>query len=242
MTSKMKAFSTRIFSHQWLPAAPHVPREAQKVMIVLHGRGDSLRSFRSIREELDIPEMNYLLLNAPRGYDDGYSWYAFEPNQGRGILQAREKLRQLMNELELAGWKSTDVFFFGFSQGCVVSVDFALHYIKSLGGVIGISGYVFFFPNWKKAVSKAAFQTPLLITHGFFDDVIPLEGVRHNVDELHAARLPIEFREFNKDHGIDDEIEIPFIRSWVMKFWKSKSARRPFKRASRSLPQTRSIN
>ncbi len=185
-------------------------------MIVLHGRGDSLKPFRSIKKELKLPQMNYLLLNAPRKYDGGYTWYAFPPNQGFGVLQNRKRLNLLLDELAEQGWESQNIFFYGLSQGSLISCDFAMHSDRALGGVIAISGYIYFFSNWKKKLGSAAWATPYLITHGCFDDLLPINETRQQVERLKKADLPILWKEFNKEHEIDLEIETPFIRNWVL--------------------------
>lgn len=189
----------------------------KKLMIVLHGRGDSLRPFRYIDEELKIPGMNYLLLNAPRRYDTGYTWYGFPPNQGPGVLLARKKLTRLIAELEDQGWNSRDIFFFGFSQGCLVSCDFGMHTKKPLGGIIGVSGYIYFFKNWRREITPAAYKTPWLITHGTLDDALEIEETRKDVSRLKDAKLPILWKEFKKDHEIELNKEAPFIKKWVLK-------------------------
>jgi phospholipase/carboxylesterase len=208
--------STKNFSFEFQPASARIPRSEQRLMIVLHGRGDSLRPFRELREELRIPGMNYLLLNAPRKYDGGYSWYAFPPNQKNGILKSRAKLLSLMDELQEQGWNSREIFFFGFSQGCLMSVDMGLHFTQPLAGIIGVSGYVYFFRNWKKTLPSAAFHTPWLMTHGIFDDALGIGDTRGHVKQMHSVGLPILWKEFNKDHEIDQEIEAPMIRNWIL--------------------------
>lgn len=184
-------------------------------MIVLHGRGDSLRPFRNFDKELKIPGMNYLLLNAPRKYLSGFTWYAFPPNQQLGIYEARKKLNILMEELIMQGWKPEDVFFFGFSQGCLVSCDFAMNYEHRLGGVIGVSGYVYFFKNWKKNLKLGSMQTPVLLTHGLRDQDLPLAETKSHYEKLKNIGLNIDWLEVDKDHEIDDEMEIPLIRDWI---------------------------
>lgn len=202
------------FDHYFIPARR--PRDgARKLMIVLHGRGDSLRPFKAFDQELRAWEMNYLLLNAPRKYDGGYTWYAFPPKQARGVLNARDKLRRLIAELERKGWNSRDIFLFGFSQGCLVSCDFGMNFEKPLGGIIGISGYVYFFPKWRERLPDAAFETPWLITHGRQDVDLLMEETYASVIEMQRAGLPIEWREFNKEHEIDERKELPYIRRWV---------------------------
>lgn len=112
-------------------------------MIVLHGKGDSIRPFRKFDQELQIPEMNYLLINAPKKFLDGFSWYGDPPFQKDGVLKIRDKMFLLLQELEEQGWKSENIFLFGFSQGCLVSSDIALNYPKKLGGSSSVSADIF---------------------------------------------------------------------------------------------------
>jgi len=55
----------------------------------------------------------------------------------------------------------------------------------------------------------------LLITHGAFDPLIPLAGVREQVNLLKAAGLHVEWHEFAKDHTIAGEQELSVIREFV---------------------------
>lgn len=201
--------------HSWIKAQASVPRSAQYLMIVLHGRGDSLDSFVSIREELKIPEMNYLLVNAPRAYDGGFSWYAFEPNQKTGILKSRAKLVQLISELSQLGWAPNKIFLYGFSQGSLLSCDLAMFAPFQFAGIVGISGYIYFFEEWKKSLLPSAFQTPWLVTHGLQDDALPIVKTREQIFKLKDVGLPITWKEFLKDHEIDLYIETNFIRKWI---------------------------
>lgn len=40
-------------------------RDSRRLMIVMHGLGDTLESFRSLPAEINLPWLNYLLVNAP---------------------------------------------------------------------------------------------------------------------------------------------------------------------------------
>ncbi|MES3036414.1 MAG: alpha/beta fold hydrolase [Bdellovibrionota bacterium] len=195
-------------------------RKSDKLMIVMHGRGDSMKPFQKFDEEMQIPEMNYLLLNAPRKFLDGFSWYGEPPYQREGVVRIRQKLMQLLEQLEKQGWKSKNIFLFGFSQGCLISADLALNYPKKLGGVVGISGYFHFFPRWKTALSKQAKRTPWIFTHGFKDDVLDIDDTRFGVNKLKEAGLDVEWVELNKRHTLEDD-EYPIIRRWVKERLKS---------------------
>ncbi|HEX7675537.1 MAG TPA: serine esterase [Bdellovibrio sp.] len=202
--------TTDLFKHKFIPAK----KKSDFLMIVLHGRGDSIRPFYDFDDELNIPEMNYLLLNAPRRFLDGYTWYGEPPYQSNGVIKIREKLFDLLNDLENQGWDSQKIFLFGFSQGCLISADIGMNYPKKLGGVVGISGYFNFYPRWKNNLSQDAKKTPWLFTHGHQDDILPLEETKYGVEKLKGAGLKVDWVEMDKDHSLKDE-EYPIIRRWV---------------------------
>ncbi|GIL18056.1 MAG: carboxylesterase [Oligoflexia bacterium] len=201
---------TDLFQSHFIPSE----KPTDKLMIVLHGKGDSLKPFKDFHNEMQFKDVNYLLLNAPKKFDDGYSWYGEPPYQRDGVRRIREKMFQLLSDLENQGWKPENIFLFGFSQGCLVSTDLALHYPRRFGGVVGVSGYFQFFPRWKKQIHPRANQTPWLLTHGTKDDVLPLEDTKYGVEKLRKIGLQIDWVEFNKEHTLEDE-EYPIIRQWV---------------------------
>jgi phospholipase/carboxylesterase len=201
---------TDLFKHRFIQAK----KKSDYLMIVLHGRGDSIRPFSRFDEELNIPEMNYLLLNAPRRFMTGYTWYGEPPYQSMGVLKIREKLFDLLNDLENQGWDPKKIFFFGFSQGCLISADIGLNYPKQLAGVVGISGYFNFYPRWRNNLAPASKKTPWFFTHGRQDDVLPLEETRYGVEKLKDVGLKVQWVEMDKEHTLEDE-EYPLIRKWV---------------------------
>lgn len=201
---------TDLFKHKFIPAQ----KKSDYLMIVLHGRGDSIRPFASFDDELKVPEMNYLLLNAPRKFMDGYTWYGEPPFQKNGVLKIREKIFDLLNDLENQGWKSENIFLFGFSQGCLISADIGMNYPKKLAGVVGISGYFNFYPRWRNSISADAIKTPWLFTHGHQDDVLPIAETKYGVEKLKDAGFKVNWVELDKDHTLEEE-EYPIIRRWV---------------------------
>ncbi len=198
-------FSTKLFDHQWIPASKGTPASKQKVMVVLHGRGDSIEAYQAIKQELRLPQFNYLLLNAPRKYLGGFTWQS---------KAARRNLKTLVRQLEQAGWSPKDIFWMGHSEGAMTVADLVLHHKEAFGGVIGVSGYVRFFKGWRARKSGAK-KTPWLFTHGTRDRVILPREIREDVEQLSANEMPILYREFAKGHDFDYKNEVPFIRKWI---------------------------
>jgi len=59
-----------------------------RLMIVLHGLGDSMEGYRWLPEAMRLPWLSYLLVNAPDPYYTGFSWYDFENDPGSGLSAA----------------------------------------------------------------------------------------------------------------------------------------------------------
>src|SRR5690242_4275749 len=62
---------------------------SKDLLVVLHGLGDSSAGFHWLPEALDLPAMNYLLVNAPDSYYGGYSWYDFTGDEAAGVERSR---------------------------------------------------------------------------------------------------------------------------------------------------------
>ncbi|MCM2281010.1 MAG: serine esterase [Bdellovibrionaceae bacterium] len=211
-----RLFVARQFESRWIPASARIPSHRQKLMIVLHGLGDSLDSFADIRTELGLPEMNYLLLNAPKPFEDGYSWYALEPRHASDVRRSRRLLTALVADLKREGWAQEDIFWLGHSQGALMVCDQLMNHAGRFGGAVGISGYVWFFRGWKtRARNSAAWLTPWLMTYGLRDRLIPPSEIREDLEKLWSAGAPVVARAFAKGHDFDFKNEVPFVREWL---------------------------
>src|SRR5690606_15959931 len=109
------------------------------LMVVLHGLGDSMEGFRFLPQVLDLPWLNYLLVNAPDEYYGGYSWFPYpSDNMTPAVVRSRELLFKLLDAQRAAGFASERTFLFGFSQGCMMNVEVGMRYPHRLAGIVGI--------------------------------------------------------------------------------------------------------
>jgi phospholipase/carboxylesterase len=217
-------------THRFTPPTP----APGKLLIVLHGRGDSMDGFTSLPAELGLEHLSYLFLNAPNDYFGGYSWYDLPPNQGPGILASRKLLIGVLEDLVLRGWASEDLILFGFSQGCLMALDVGARYHKPLGGVCGISGYVYFAEALANEVQPHARHIPWWVSAGTLDDMVPCEQTEEGVLALKAAGLPVTFNVYRKGHTIEPTQELPAVRAWI----QAACVTRPIDGTSSATPRT----
>jgi phospholipase/carboxylesterase len=184
-------------------------------MIVLHGRGDSAHGFEWLQEELDIDSMNYLLLNAPNPYYTGFSWYDLPPDQLPGIVHSRSLLTEVLAETQRAGYPAGRTFLLGFSQGCLMTLEFGARYEHPLAGYIGISGYCYDPAVLLHEMNAAVNNDNWLVTHGSEDELLPIEATRAQIQQLKAGGFRIDYREYMKPHTVDIRRELPDIVQWL---------------------------
>ena len=192
---------------------PAREKDSRRLMVMLHGLGDSIEGYRWLPEAMNLPWLNYLLVNAPDEYYGGYSWFDLNDILP-GVQRSRKLLFELLDDLRAREFPAEQITFGGFSQGCLMAVDVGLRYPHRLAGVVGISGWVHELEKLLKELSPVARQQRLLMTHGTVDPMLPIGQVRPQIPLLKAAGLNLEWREFEKPHTMIEE-EIVLIRDFV---------------------------
>ena len=189
--------------------------KSRRLMVVLHGLGDSTAGFHWLPQALNLPWLNYLLVNAPDEYYGGYSWYDFAGDASGGVKRSGEMLQCLLEAQRAKGFPTGETVLFGFSQGCLMTVEMGARYPHLFAGLVGISGYVFEPERLVKELSSVAKQQRFLITHGTHDPLIPFALVREQINMLKAAGLNVSWHEFMKVHTIAGEPELEVMRDFI---------------------------
>lgn len=194
---------------------PAAQKDSRRLIVVLHGLGDSMDGYRWLPEALRLDALNYLLVNAPDEYYGGWSWYDLPGDAAPGVLRSRKLLFELLDSLRERGFPAEQTLLFGFSQGCLMTLETGLRYPHRLAGLIGVSGYVHDPERLLREMPPVAAQQRVLLTHGTYDPLIPISRTRAQVQLLRGAGLQIEWREFAKEHTIAGEAELAVIRAFA---------------------------
>ncbi|MBI5384216.1 MAG: serine esterase [Verrucomicrobia bacterium] len=194
-------------------AAPD--KNSRRLMVVLHGLGDSSAGYRWLPATMAWPWMNYLLVNAPDEYYGGYSWYDFMGEAEPGVRRSIGLLTSLLDGQRAKGFPPEQTVLLGFSQGCLMVLETGLRYPHRFAGLVGISGHILDPETLLAELSPVAKEQRLLVTHGTHDPLIPCAGVRNQIAALKAGGVRVEWREFAKVHTIDEQEELGVIREFV---------------------------
>lgn len=198
---------------EFIPAADPASR---RLLVALHGLGDSSAGYRWMPEELGLPWLNYQLINAPDSYYGGYSWFELEGNRRPGIDRSRALLVEWLEEARSRGFRTEDTILFGFSQGCLMTLETGLRYPHRFAALIGISGFLPEYAQLLAELSPVAKDQRILVTHGTQDPLLPISSVRLQMKALRDAGLNLTWQEYPKAHTIYGDVELELIRQFIV--------------------------
>lgn len=114
--------------------------EADKVLIMLHGRGAPAEDILGLSTYLAVKEFALL---APQATN--YTWYPYSflapPEQNEPWLSsALALLDEIVADLHRSGVRDEDIFFTGFSQGACLTLEFTTRNARKWGGIAAFTG------------------------------------------------------------------------------------------------------
>ena len=195
---------------------PAKETDSRQLLVALHGLGDSSAGYRWLPQELGIPRLNYQLVNAPDFYYGGYSWFDIQGEMRPGIDRSRELLVELLDDNRARGFATEQTVLFGFSQGCLMTLETGLRYPHRFAALIGISG---FLPDYEQVIresSSVARSQKVLVTHGTSDPLLPFDRVKRQMQAVQAAGIPLTWVEYPKAHTIHGKQEVDQIRRFIL--------------------------
>jgi phospholipase/carboxylesterase len=182
-------------------------------IVTLHGRGTDEYDLLPLVESLGL---NNVLLVSPRapllfnpgGMMGGFAWYEVGEEgapHAQTIQSNVDVLRHFLEEIKEAYPVNPErLVLLGFSQGTVMAYAAGLLDPQSFRGIAALSGYV---PNKSGLPFRVQQLThlPVFISHGEFDEVIPVRLGRESADFLKAAGADVDYHEYPMGHEVREE-------------------------------------
>ncbi|HLR25643.1 MAG TPA: hypothetical protein VK112_07220, partial [Fodinibius sp.] len=113
---------------------------AQKALIMLHGRGSSAQNILSLSLQLQVPDY---ALYAPQATNN--TWYPHpflaEPSRNEPWLSAALTLvEKTVQKITQRGIDGENIYFAGFSQGACLTLEYVARNAQKYGGVAAFTG------------------------------------------------------------------------------------------------------
>ncbi|MFN6485113.1 MULTISPECIES: alpha/beta hydrolase [unclassified Nostoc] len=184
------------------------------LIVTLHGWGANAQDVASLLPLLNLPDYQFVLPNAPYPYPYspiGRAWYDLRgENMYQGLPESRQLLTDFLESLEsTTGIPLSRTILSGFSQGGAMTLDVGSK--LPLAGLVVMSGYL--HPDALTAAKSRI--SPTLITHGKYDEVVPLQAALKARETLKSLGVAVEYHEFDMGHEIDPKT-LEVLRNFVV--------------------------
>jgi phospholipase/carboxylesterase len=209
--------------HRYRPERRPVPGDGSSthLLILLHGLGSNEDDLFGLAPYFD-PRFTILSVRAPNPYGNGgYAWFDLGiTERGMSIdFESTENGRQavltFVREAQVAyGAAPERTLLGGFSQGAIMSASLLLTEPALVAGAVLMSGFV--LPDLPVAAPEALAGKPVLITHGEYDNVIPVDFARESRAGLEALGLAVTYHEYPMAHQLSEDC-IQDVDDWLVK-------------------------
>src|SRR5690606_169768 len=114
--------------------------EAEKAVIMLHGRGASAESITALAPHLNLENTAVLAPQAANHSWYPYSFLAPDKDNQPALNSAIDVISQVVTDVKNAGIPLNRLYFLGFSQGACLALEYAARNARNYGGVIAFTG------------------------------------------------------------------------------------------------------
>lgn len=169
-------------------------KDAQPVMILLHGRGATAESILSLADEFDAPNTHFL---APQAYQNRWYPHSFlspiESNEP-DLTYALERVDTLVRELLSSGKSLDQIILAGFSQGACLATEYVIRNPHRYAGLIVLSGGWIGPQTMKRSAAADLEGMPVFIGCSDIDQHIPLARVQETASLLTSMNATVDLQ------------------------------------------------
>ena len=184
-------------------------QQADKALIMIHGRGADARAILGIASHLNVQE--YALI-APEATNNTWYPYSFmaPPEQNEPWLSSALNLvKAAVGEAIEQGITAENTYFLGFSQGACLALEFVARNAKKFGGIVALTGGLIGDKIDQENYSGNFNGTPIFMGTGNPDPHVPIERVRESAIILEKMNAKVDLKVYEgKAHSVSqDEID-----------------------------------
>jgi phospholipase/carboxylesterase len=194
-----------------------IPDKKYPALFVMHGIGSNEQNMLSLVEGLE----DSFYIFSIRGHLSQGPGFAFFTIEGYGKPHREvfdDGIQRLTNFIDYASEKYpldvSKLYLLGFSQGAILSMTLAVTLGNKIKGIVALSGYI---PGFVKEEFKInpGHDLNAFISHGEFDQVLPFEWGKENVDYFTKLGIPVTFKTYPEGHSVS-LTNFQDFRAWIL--------------------------
>lgn len=184
--------------------------EADKVLIMVHGRGANAEDILSLAAHLNVEEYTLMAPQATGNTWYPYSFLAPTVNNEPWLSSALEVLGSILKEVNESGITSSNTYFLGFSQGACLTLEFAARNAQRFGGIVAFTGGLIGDRINESNYVGDFDMTPVFIGSSDPDPHVPVARVQQTTGILKKLNANVNEKIYpNMGHTVsENEIEI----------------------------------
>lgn len=168
--------------------------EADKALIMVHGRGGTAEDILSLSAHLHVADFALL---APQATNN--TWYPLSfmapPAQNEPWLSsALSILSETVNEAVVEGIPAEKIYLLGFSQGACLTLEFAARNAAKYGGIVAFTGGLIGDKIYPENYKGDFAGTPVFIGTSNPDPHVPVERVHATTNILKKMNASVSER------------------------------------------------
>jgi phospholipase/carboxylesterase len=192
--------------------------EAEKVLVMLHGRGANAEDILSLANYLSVAKFTLL---APQA--TGNTWY---PNSFLAppftnepwLSSAISLVDDITNDIVENGVSYDNIFFLGFSQGACLTLEYVTRNAMKYGGVVAFTGGLIGDKIYEQNYTGDFGSTPVFIGTSDPDPHVPVQRVLDSVKILKNMNAQVTDKIYkNMGHTINED-EIETVNNLIFNF------------------------
>jgi len=192
--------------------------EAERVMVMLHGRGANAEDILSLADYLNVSEFTLL---APQA--TGNTWY---PNSFLAppytnepwLSSAISLIDDITDDVTENGIDHRNIFFLGFSQGACLTLEYVTRNARKYGGVVAFTGGLIGDRIYDQNYTGDFESTPVFLGTSDPDPHVPVERVVESVKILRDMNAEVTEKIYkNMGHTINED-EIETVNNLIFNF------------------------
>lgn len=183
--------------------------KAGKALIMLHGRGGSAEDVLSLAQYFNVTDYALLAPQATSNTWYPHSFMAPVADNEPWLSSAIETVGTTFKKATDAGIKPENIYFFGFSQGACLTLEFTARHAQKLGGIAAVIGGVIGEKIHRDNYIGNFEQTPVFIGTSDPDFHVPIARVYASANILKELNADVTEKVYSGlGHTINqDEIE-----------------------------------
>lgn len=186
-----------------------------KVLIMLHGRGSNSTDVLRFARQLNVEKFTLLAPQATQNSWYPYSFIAPREDNEPWLSSALQIVNETVKIVVDAGVPHENIYFFGFSQGACLTLEFLARHVHRYGGAVAIIGGLIGERLDTADYQGDLQQTPILLATSNPDPHVPLARVKETARILQRMNAEVTGRVFeNFGHSINEE-EIDLANSLI---------------------------